>query len=65
MEAVRVSEPLYTLLIEGKPAKEHLTAKEVDALVKTARKFRGEGRTDSGLRIDTRREIDTLPEDES
>lgn len=51
-----MTEPLFTLLIEGKPVKRHLTAKEIDALVKTARKFRAKDKIDSGLRIDTRRE---------
>lgn len=51
-----MKEQLYTLRINGKLVKEHLTAKEVDALVKTARRFRGEGSVDSGVRIDTKRE---------
>lgn len=54
-----MTEPTYRLKIDGKPVsikgRTSFTAREIEALVETARKFNSNPAVDSGSRIDTER----------
>jgi hypothetical protein len=50
------SNPTFRLKLDGKVVMRGLNRRELDAVIKTARKFKTDPKTDSGVRIDTERE---------